>query len=138
MASKFCHRDAPARFPKGPALSRLKCAACHRRQSHNRAALPYPARLLRACHSSLRRSSPRRRSAPAWLTPENLSPSRPRVSSLSSYFLRGTGSSVSFKSNLLQLVEQGLVTDLQFLRGPPPVPAGTRQSVQDQFLFRFA
>src|SRR5665811_1866426 len=99
---------------------------------------PALAQLLPASHSCLPRSSLHRWSAPAVPLPASPSPSTLLVSSLSSYGLRGVRTLRSFKSNLLQLVEQSLVADLQFLRGPPPVPAGTRQCVQDQLPFRLA
>src|SRR5207248_3258842 len=56
-------------------------------------------------------------------------------SSSVSAVLRGSVFSVT---NLLELVQQGLITDLQFLRGAAPVPAGARQRFQNQLLFRLA
>ena len=46
---------------------------------------------------------------------------------LSRIFLRA----VFLVSDLFQLVEQGFVADLQFLRRPAPVPARARQNLQD-------
>src|SRR5260370_42250778 len=40
-------------------------------------------------------------------------------------------------TNLLEFVQQGLVADLQFLRGATPVPARPSQHFQNQFLLCF-
>src|SRR5690242_6801751 len=41
-------------------------------------------------------------------------------------------------ADLLQLVEQRLIADLQFLRRPAAIPAGARKHLQNQFFFCFA
>src|SRR2546430_13245033 len=41
-------------------------------------------------------------------------------------------------TTLFRSVQQGLITDLQLLRGAAPVPAGARQRLQDQLLLGLA
>src|ERR1039458_4171365 len=66
--------------------------------------------------------------------------SNTRHASFIPFFMRSPvelGGPVLGASHLFKLVQQSLVTDLQLLRRPAPVPTGAGEHAQNDFLLRF-
>src|SRR5258708_6948273 len=120
--------------------SRPRCAGYRRRRRRNLAAPPdRPDEFLpsRVSPAAGRHCCPHSGPTLRW-SPGPAEPGTPPSSLSSCALLCELGSSVFRTSHLFQLVQQRLITDLQFFGGPAPVPSGACQFPQNDFLLRFA